>query len=88
MFSDLFNSDITAEMCFLIQERAALLRKWYNLMIENKDDLAKIITAENVSIYPPKCVALKLSLLVLRPSPRSCATATDGCTLDVLAYYW
>uniref|UniRef100_A0A7M4E7X6 Succinate-semialdehyde dehydrogenase n=1 Tax=Crocodylus porosus TaxID=8502 RepID=A0A7M4E7X6_CROPO len=31
----------------LIQERSALLRKWYHLMIENKDDLAKIITAEN-----------------------------------------
>ncbi|XP_053102878.1 succinate-semialdehyde dehydrogenase, mitochondrial isoform X2 [Hemicordylus capensis] len=29
------------------KERSALLRKWYNLMIENKDDLAKIITAEN-----------------------------------------
>ncbi|XP_061449454.1 succinate-semialdehyde dehydrogenase, mitochondrial isoform X2 [Rhineura floridana] len=29
------------------KERAALLRKWYNLMIENKDDLARIITAEN-----------------------------------------
>ncbi|XP_062986526.1 succinate-semialdehyde dehydrogenase, mitochondrial [Elgaria multicarinata webbii] len=29
------------------KERAALLRKWYDLMIENKDDLAKIITAEN-----------------------------------------
>ncbi|XP_006260608.4 succinate-semialdehyde dehydrogenase, mitochondrial [Alligator mississippiensis] len=29
------------------KERSALLRKWYHLMIENKDDLAKIITAEN-----------------------------------------
>ncbi|XP_060100116.1 succinate-semialdehyde dehydrogenase, mitochondrial [Heteronotia binoei] len=29
------------------KERSALLRKWYNLMIENKDDLAKLITAEN-----------------------------------------
>ncbi|XP_065255445.1 succinate-semialdehyde dehydrogenase, mitochondrial [Emys orbicularis] len=29
------------------KERSALLRKWYNLMMENKDDLAKIITAEN-----------------------------------------
>ncbi|XP_067147014.1 succinate-semialdehyde dehydrogenase, mitochondrial isoform X2 [Apteryx mantelli] len=29
------------------KERSALLRKWYDLMIENKDDLAKIITAEN-----------------------------------------
>nr|XP_056710936.1 succinate-semialdehyde dehydrogenase, mitochondrial [Euleptes europaea] len=29
------------------KERGVLLRKWYNLMIENKDDLAKIITAEN-----------------------------------------
>ncbi|XP_053252730.1 succinate-semialdehyde dehydrogenase, mitochondrial isoform X2 [Podarcis raffonei] len=29
------------------KERAALLRKWFDLMIENKDDLARIITAEN-----------------------------------------
>uniref|UniRef100_A0A452HEZ0 Succinate-semialdehyde dehydrogenase, mitochondrial n=1 Tax=Gopherus agassizii TaxID=38772 RepID=A0A452HEZ0_9SAUR len=29
------------------KERSALLRKWYSLMMENKDDLAKIITAEN-----------------------------------------
>ncbi|XP_008578809.1 PREDICTED: succinate-semialdehyde dehydrogenase, mitochondrial [Galeopterus variegatus] len=29
-----------------ISERSSLLRKWYNLMIQNKDDLAKIITAE------------------------------------------
>ncbi|XP_020637217.3 succinate-semialdehyde dehydrogenase, mitochondrial [Pogona vitticeps] len=29
------------------KERAALLRKWYDLMIENKNDLARIITAEN-----------------------------------------
>ncbi|KAJ6664441.1 hypothetical protein lerEdw1_007098 [Lerista edwardsae] len=29
------------------KERSALLRKWYNLMIEHKEDLAKIITAEN-----------------------------------------
>ncbi|XP_051826568.1 succinate-semialdehyde dehydrogenase, mitochondrial [Antechinus flavipes] len=29
------------------KERSVLLRKWYDLMIKNKDDLAKIITAEN-----------------------------------------
>ncbi|XP_023368060.1 succinate-semialdehyde dehydrogenase, mitochondrial isoform X2 [Otolemur garnettii] len=29
------------------KERSSLLRKWYDLMIQNKDDLAKIITAEN-----------------------------------------
>nr|XP_060630888.1 succinate-semialdehyde dehydrogenase, mitochondrial [Anolis sagrei ordinatus] len=29
------------------KERSVLLRKWYDLMIENKDDLARIITAEN-----------------------------------------
>ncbi|XP_014353721.1 succinate-semialdehyde dehydrogenase, mitochondrial isoform X2 [Latimeria chalumnae] len=28
------------------KERSILLRKWYDLMIENKDDLAKLITAE------------------------------------------
>jgi succinate-semialdehyde dehydrogenase/glutarate-semialdehyde dehydrogenase len=28
------------------KDRAAILRRWYNLMIENKDDLAKIMTAE------------------------------------------
>jgi len=28
------------------KERAALLRKWYDLIIENADDLAKILTAE------------------------------------------
>lgn len=26
-----------------------MLRKWYDLMIQNKDELAKIITAESVS---------------------------------------
>ncbi|EPY83135.1 succinate-semialdehyde dehydrogenase, mitochondrial [Camelus ferus] len=29
------------------EERSSLLRKWYDLMIQNKDDLAKIITAES-----------------------------------------
>ncbi|KAL7984466.1 hypothetical protein Chor_003036 [Crotalus horridus] len=29
------------------KDRAVLLRKWYDLMIENKDELARIITAEN-----------------------------------------
>ncbi|KAF6292378.1 aldehyde dehydrogenase 5 family member A1 [Rhinolophus ferrumequinum] len=29
------------------KERSSLLRKWYDLMIRNKDDLAKIITAES-----------------------------------------
>lgn len=29
------------------RQRARLLRKWYDLMIENSEDLAKIITAEN-----------------------------------------
>ena len=28
------------------KERSIILRKWYDLMIENKDDLAKILTAE------------------------------------------
>lgn len=31
------------------QERSARLRRWYELMIENKEELARIITAENVS---------------------------------------
>ncbi|XP_036724751.1 succinate-semialdehyde dehydrogenase, mitochondrial isoform X4 [Balaenoptera musculus] len=31
------------------KERSSLLRKWYNLMIQNKDDLAKIITAESLA---------------------------------------
>ncbi|KAM4688763.1 succinate-semialdehyde dehydrogenase, mitochondrial [Discoglossus pictus] len=29
------------------KERSILLRKWYDLMMQNKEDLAKIITAEN-----------------------------------------
>ena len=36
----------------IFQERSSLLRKWYDLMIQNKDDLAKIITAESVSSGP------------------------------------
>src|SRR5262249_25387187 len=28
------------------KERAAILRKWYNLMLENQEDLAQIMTAE------------------------------------------
>jgi succinate-semialdehyde dehydrogenase/glutarate-semialdehyde dehydrogenase len=28
------------------KDRAAILRRWYNLMLENKDDLAKLMTAE------------------------------------------
>lgn len=30
-----------------VKERSLLLRKWYDLMMQNKDDLAKIITAES-----------------------------------------
>lgn len=33
-----------------LQERSALIRRWYELMIERKTDLATIITAENVSM--------------------------------------
>jgi succinate-semialdehyde dehydrogenase/glutarate-semialdehyde dehydrogenase len=29
------------------RQRAKLLRKWYDLMVENADDLAKLITWEN-----------------------------------------
>lgn len=29
-----------------VKERAAILRKWFNLMMENQEDLAKILTAE------------------------------------------
>jgi len=29
-----------------IKDRAAILRKWFNLMMENQEDLAKILTAE------------------------------------------
>ncbi|KAF4532905.1 hypothetical protein B566_EDAN001509 [Ephemera danica] len=29
------------------KERSILLRKWYNLLVENKDELAKIMTAES-----------------------------------------
>jgi succinate-semialdehyde dehydrogenase/glutarate-semialdehyde dehydrogenase len=29
-----------------IKERAAILRRWFNLMMENQEDLAKILTAE------------------------------------------
>lgn len=29
------------------RERAKLLRKWYDLMVENSDDIAKLITWEN-----------------------------------------
>ena len=29
-----------------VKERAALLRKWYNLIMENQEDLAQILTAE------------------------------------------
>jgi len=31
----------------LASERAALLRKWHDLMQEHKEDLAQLITAEN-----------------------------------------
>ncbi|EPQ05832.1 Succinate-semialdehyde dehydrogenase, mitochondrial [Myotis brandtii] len=31
----------------LFQERSALLRKWYDLMMQHKEDLARIITAES-----------------------------------------
>ena len=53
----LFNSlsytwHFTIYFLILFQERSSLLRKWYDLMIQNKDDLAKIITAESVSSGP------------------------------------
>ncbi|KAJ9612380.1 succinate semialdehyde dehydrogenase NADP+ linked [Cladophialophora chaetospira] len=34
------------------RERARLLRKWYDLVTENKEDLAKLITMENGKILP------------------------------------
>uniref|UniRef100_A0A2K6SST9 Succinate-semialdehyde dehydrogenase n=1 Tax=Saimiri boliviensis boliviensis TaxID=39432 RepID=A0A2K6SST9_SAIBB len=43
----LLESEMSFSALFLLQERSSLLRKWYDLMIKNKDDLAKIITAES-----------------------------------------
>ncbi len=34
------------------RERARLLRKWYDLVVANKEDLAKLITMENGKILP------------------------------------
>ncbi|CAI5779892.1 succinate-semialdehyde dehydrogenase, mitochondrial [Podarcis lilfordi] len=53
------------------KERAALLRKWFDLMIENKDDLARIITAENWN-FPSAMITRKVG-----------AALAAGCTVVV-----
>jgi len=32
----------------LVQERSVLLRRWYNIIMDNKEELAKLITLEMV----------------------------------------
>ncbi|XP_075441701.1 succinate-semialdehyde dehydrogenase, mitochondrial isoform X2 [Ascaphus truei] len=53
------------------KERSALLRKWYELMIQNKEDLAKIITAENWN-FPSAMITRKVG-----------AALAAGCTVIV-----
>ncbi|XP_036724749.1 succinate-semialdehyde dehydrogenase, mitochondrial isoform X2 [Balaenoptera musculus] len=53
------------------KERSSLLRKWYNLMIQNKDDLAKIITAESWN-FPSAMITRKVG-----------AALAAGCTVVV-----
>lgn len=43
------SSDIHIDACSL-QERSILLRKWFDLINQHKEDLAKLITAECVGI--------------------------------------
>lgn len=35
-------------LCMVLQERSILLRKWFDLITQHKEDLAKLITAECV----------------------------------------
>lgn len=35
---------------FILQERAALLRRWGELVHENKEELAKLLTSEMVNL--------------------------------------
>ena len=54
----------------LCQERSGVLRRWYNLIMQNTDDLAKIVSLECVSACPAHTP---------RPPPRSIATlGTSG----------
>ncbi|KAF6292377.1 aldehyde dehydrogenase 5 family member A1 [Rhinolophus ferrumequinum] len=53
------------------KERSSLLRKWYDLMIRNKDDLAKIITAESWN-FPSAMITRKVG-----------AALAAGCTVVV-----
>lgn len=38
----------------VLQERSVLLKKWFELLMLHKDDLAKLITFECVSTMPSK----------------------------------
>jgi len=40
------NAALPAWRGMLAKERAAILRRWFNLMMENQDDLARLMTAE------------------------------------------
>uniref|UniRef100_A0A8D0PKV1 Succinate-semialdehyde dehydrogenase, mitochondrial n=1 Tax=Sus scrofa TaxID=9823 RepID=A0A8D0PKV1_PIG len=53
------------------KERSSFLRKWYDLMIQNKDDLAKIITAESWN-FPSAMITRKVG-----------AALAAGCTVVV-----
>ena len=40
----------TEDILFSLQQRSNLLRRWYELIIENQEELGKLITVEMVSV--------------------------------------
>ena len=56
--------NLVNQLAPVFQERSTMLKKFYQLMMDNKDELAKMITAENVSKqtdkgHPVKCLNIQ-----------------------------
>lgn len=64
------------------RERSKLLRKWYDLLIENKDDLAQIISAETGKVikdsYGEVYYAAQFCEWFAEEAPRICGSVIDS----------
>lgn len=74
----------------LAKERSAILRRWFNLMMENQDDLALLMTSEQGSRSPRPRARSPMPRHSSSGSPRkpSASMATPFRSTDPTSAWW